>query len=451
MARTRKSPTRRRVLSVVLLVSVTAASCLALACHAPAAAAHNVVRGALGRHHSVTSKRRDPKARASVVGGEPVVAGTFPFMAFIVAELPDGLEGACSGTVVSSNLVLTAAHCVTADEGTVVLEPSAFAVVTGTVDWAMPPREISAVSAVLPDPSYEASGLLGGWHDDALLELASPISAPPVRLASTPFWTSGTPATIAGWGETENAQASPTTDLQWASTVVQSEAFCKEQAGSDFHPLAELCTIDAPTYRSATCLGDSGGPLLATQPGTSETVEIGVTNFGIEEGCPTTSPRFDTRADVISNWVANRIRELAPSSPTVPPPPTPVRPPSPSRTTATPATPATPTLPTMTSSEARSYVRQGLIVGLRSDFARHSDFRVKCQSVTGTEEKCSVSWSVGSTAYGGSVMSYLAFKGSVVVWNDSYRIHSVNFSCSPRRKNCPIRRTRVGRVLDSGT
>jgi secreted trypsin-like serine protease len=445
MAGAGKIATRRRDLIVGLLIIAITIFSSTLAGHARAGTTRDLVHGASPNHHGVASKHPNPTATASVVGGESAVAGSFPFMAFVASERSGGLEGDCSGTVVSSNLILTAAHCVTTDEGTVVLPPSAFTVVTGTIDWATAPREISAVSAVLPDPAYQAIGPLGGWHDDALLELATPILAPPVRLTSTSFWTPGTEATIAGWGETEDPQTAPTTNLQWGSTVVQSEGFCKERAGSNFHPLTQLCTIDAPTYKSATCHGDSGGPLLAIQPGTSELVEIGVTNFGIAEGCPSTSPRFDTRSDVISNWVANRIRELAARPPTVT---TPVTSPAPPRTTRDPAPPA---LPMMTSSEARSYARLGLIVGLKADFVRHRDFHVTCRRIASTEQRCIANWSVEHEVYSGSVVSFYTFLGSTVVWNDLYDIRSVDFSCQTRGKNCPVRRVHSGRVLDSGT
>ena len=42
-----------------------------------------------------------PRARRSIVGGQPASAGTFPWLALIIDDLPNGTAELCTGTVLS--------------------------------------------------------------------------------------------------------------------------------------------------------------------------------------------------------------------------------------------------------------------------------------------------------------------------------------------------------------
>jgi secreted trypsin-like serine protease len=46
-----------------------------------------------------------------IVGGEEVSIRVWPFIAFIEATLPNDQTSACGGSLLSSQTVLTAAHC----------------------------------------------------------------------------------------------------------------------------------------------------------------------------------------------------------------------------------------------------------------------------------------------------------------------------------------------------
>ena len=106
-------------------------------------------------------------AHSSVIGGSVAGHGTFPYMAFVVRE--EGAEvGLCSGTVVSSNLILTAAHCVVDAEHGQIRDPSTYAVVTGNVEWASPERVVSAVTQIVVNPNYTYAGEFQFWGDAAL-------------------------------------------------------------------------------------------------------------------------------------------------------------------------------------------------------------------------------------------------------------------------------------------
>lgn len=419
-------------LSLVTLLALGSAQLRISTDSAIAAQSHHHL--ARNRFHQRNPRRRSGSAHTSVIGGKVAEPGTFPWLAY-VRDVRGEIVGECTGTVVSPNLVLTAGHCAEDPETGEVREPSGYRIITGNVDWALSEREVSGVSRVIVYPNYETSGALEGWGDAALLELSTPTKMPAIRLASSEIWEPGTEAIIAGWGRTYYGQETATEQLNWATTVVQGKQWCQENA-PEFHPLGQICTIDAPSYESGTCEGDSGGPLLALQPGTKELVEIGITSYGFDE-CSTTKPHVDTRSDLVASWVNARIRELPPPQPPVPTPP-----PAPSQ----------PQLPTMTSAHARSYARQALILAMRARFEHPYKYRATCQILEAAEQQCRVGWSDGPNDYYGSVTVYYSLEGGREVWNDRYAIHWVNDHCyfhTRYRKRCPIG-TRRGSALDAG-
>jgi hypothetical protein len=289
---------------------------------------------------------------------------------------------------------------------------------------------VSTAQRLVIDPNHVSSGSYAGWHDAGLIQLSSPIAAPAVQLATSQIWGPGTPGYIVGWGRT-GAESNPPEEMQVGETVVQSTTYCQSAIGPQFHPLAELCTLDYPSYESATCNGDSGGPLLMVR--SQELVQIGITSFGIEEGCPTDSPRVDTRVDVEAGWVQ---REIAAHPPPEPPKSSVSEPVSP---TASP----TPRLPRLTLSAAKRDTLTALRTdrNTRSRFRAHSQYRASCRSVTTVAARCGVGWYRRPDDYWGTVTIYLGWEGQVPVWDYRYTIRSVNDWCywySGHRRQCPI-------------
>jgi secreted trypsin-like serine protease len=282
---------------VILTVAVSALT-------APAAAARGQVRRVAG-HHAV-------RARASIVGGEVAKPSTFPSLAY-VADFREGVEiGLCTGTVVAPRLVLTAGHCAENVETGVVNEASGYRVVTGNVNWTASPREVFDVTDVVPYPGYESSGLLSDWGDAALLVLSSPTSAPAIPFvdaAEPELWRAGKAGVIAGWGETSPEQVRLTEALRWTPTVLQSPEWCSDNF-SGFHPLGQLCAIDAPSDAAGACEGDSGGPLLVMRSA-GEFAEVGIT-VQVADECSTRHPTVFTRTSMVAPWIDGWAQTLTP-------------------------------------------------------------------------------------------------------------------------------------------
>lgn len=360
--------------------------------------------GVAGAHGSGQSG-----AQASVINGTLAASGTFPFMAAV-----ESTEGLCSGTVVSSNVILTAGHCVLTEENEL-MSPASFHVITGNVNRVSPSRTISTVSRVAINPNYtylEGSGT-PIRADVAVLGLSQPIPAATIPFATQKQFLAGTPVVMAGWGRTTPAGSAPLF-LHYGSSVVQSSTFCASEEPL-FLSAWNLCALDYPDEEISTCNGDSGGPLLMEAPGTSnQPLQIGITSYGFE-GCSTTRPAYFARTDATATWLQGKIKEYAP--PPAPAPPT------------SQATQPSPTLPRLTNRAAEKYTYRALQEGLGGRFRGHRAYRISCRSLSKTMRKCGVSFYVGDRDYWGNVTIYYLIYNGEVMWNDRYVIKSVSNHC----------------------
>jgi secreted trypsin-like serine protease len=283
-------------------IAATVALCAALTLAAVTIAQASAARSSVGPQG----------AQASVVGGSPAQPGRFPFMAFIIAFRGDsGL--ACSGTVVSPSVILTAAHCAANTRTGVTNSPDGYFVVTGAVDVHSPEAQVSEVSRIVSFPHFTLLAPGNGYGDAALLQLATPTTAPPISIATRADdqrLRPGTHAFIAGWGETKFGSG-PTPALLWARTVVEG-IHCEGLRG-------RLCAIDFPKTTSGVCHGDSGGPLLAADRSGRGLLEIAITSAGFGK-CTTRRPQLFQRTDLLSRWIKGRIHDLQKTAPSLPPP-----------------------------------------------------------------------------------------------------------------------------------
>ncbi len=254
------------------------------------------------------SSASPPTAREAIVGGQVAEPGTFPWLAVVFHE-GEGEAFQCTGTVVSPNVVLTAAHCVEDPRTGARYTASGYFVVTGTVDWTLTQRQVLGVSDTVVYPSFNRVDAAG---DAALLVLSTPTTSPAVQLASpatdASFLAPGHHAVMAGWGETLPGGPVPH-ELHWADTTLESTRYCEGHTRI-YVPSEELCTLDVPAHHAVACFGDSGGPLLGALASTGEVVELGVASH-LYTDCQPTSPVVYTRADLVSTWVNDWINSAS--------------------------------------------------------------------------------------------------------------------------------------------
>ncbi|MEU4762277.1 trypsin-like serine protease [Actinosynnema sp. NPDC023794] len=200
-----------------------------------------------------------------VVGGTQAAKGEFPWMV--------RLSMGCGGSMLTDQLVLTAAHCVSRTGNN-----TSITATYGVVDLQDTTRVTRTSTYVHRAPTYgTATG--GDW---AIIKLAGPITgAALLPIATTAAHNTGV-FTVAGWGATrENGGQSRY--LLKANVDYIDDTTCKNSDPyyADLIPAAELCAGKLAGGVD-TCQGDSGGPMFRRDT-SGAWVQVGIVSHG--NGC----------------------------------------------------------------------------------------------------------------------------------------------------------------------
>ncbi|HEY6732110.1 MAG TPA: serine protease [Solirubrobacterales bacterium] len=365
------------------------------------------------------------EARASIIGGRGATIEEFPSLAYIEARIGKG-GFACTGTVASPRVILTAAHCVEDLERGGFTKPGQFAVATGTTS----PSKVLAsnVFRVVEThvfPGFDPGSLRG---DAAILVLDRPTAAPPIALAGpadAALYAGGASLQLAGWGLTSaNATKGPET-LRSTTMVVQSPTFCKQKTTRYypvFSPAGQFCALDAPTKKSGGCFGDSGGPGIG-QRADGTPVELGIISIG-GPFCNTKFPNVLTRVDTVSGWVSEWIAATEAGGP---------------KPAVDPNTP----FPQMTKPIAETFAVYTLANQFGRAFERASEVFGKCRKASRIRFRCEVAWRSGRNLYAGIVSPFYVRRQQAVTWDSQFQIEWAALKClraNPDRCKIHVRR-----------
>ena len=219
----------------------------------------------------------------------------------------------CSGSLITEDKILTAAHCVL-DEGFYFVK-----LASNTIEDDAPLLE---VNAAWRNPRYSAKKII---NDIGILKLTKPVTnITPISLPTTAMSAKINKLknyTLYGWGIDQNGVDA--TFLKTALIANQDSAAKKSMSKYGYSSTTMLAAgnyIKAEKIYAGACNGDSGGPLTTVVDGTE--VIIGVTSWGMKEcdlGKPSIFSRVtyflkDIKSGVaVSTQAATSVNRAAPS------------------------------------------------------------------------------------------------------------------------------------------
>lgn len=239
-----------------------------------------------------------------IFGGEQVADHQYPWMAALVYENPSKADHVfCAGVLISSNVILTAAHCPETFDGYKLSKAR-----LGHANLKSPLSVNIGIANRIPHPDFLASRTNGFQNDLAILQLdrhldlsaeITPICLPIVAPSEDELLESN--LYVAGWGSTQNSSAGSDVlldlPLDYITLKDCQEEFAQTEAIIN---ISHLCAKGK--LGTDSCRGDSGGPVMKwNNEGFFEVV--GILSYGSNQ-CRSESPGVYTRVDQFLPWIS---------------------------------------------------------------------------------------------------------------------------------------------------
>ncbi|NXI66403.1 CEL2A elastase, partial [Anseranas semipalmata] len=240
-----------------------------------------------------------PPSVARVVGGENARPYSWPWQASLQYYSSGKWYHTCGGTLIATNWVMTAAHCISSSRQ--------YRVLLGKYNLAAEEEGSVAASpaTIIVHEKWNSYNVANGY-DIALIKLAQHVNlSNQVELACLPaaqsILSSNTACYVTGWGRLQTNGALPD-ELQQGLLLVVDYATCSRPSwwGSTVKSTMVCAGGDGII---SSCNGDSGGPLNCQ--GADGRWEVhGIVSFGSSLGCNYyRKPSVFTRVSAYNSWI----------------------------------------------------------------------------------------------------------------------------------------------------
>jgi len=251
-----------------------------------------------------------PEEHPDVVGGAPADPGEYPWQVALVDGTSTDFYGTqfCGGSLVASQWVLTAAHCITEDNGSI-SPVGSLDVVAGIYNLDTPAAGYQRrdVIQIIRHPSWSE---VTYDSDLALLKLNSPVTiggSGETKTAVIPLVPAligdltGVNAWVTGWGNTESIPEWPT-QLHEVQLPIIANSTCNDASHYNGQITANMLCAGYDAGGHDSCQGDSGGPMVVSSSGQWKLA--GIVSWG--DGCAEPfSPGVYTRVSQYESWITS--------------------------------------------------------------------------------------------------------------------------------------------------
>ncbi|XP_036207762.1 chymotrypsin-C isoform X2 [Myotis myotis] len=245
-----------------------------------------------------------PNLATRVVGGENAVPHSWPWQISLQYLKDNTWRHTCGGTLIASNFVLTAAHCIS--------KSKTYRVGLGKNNLAVDDEPGSLFVDVDTIFVHEKWNSFLVRNDIALIKLAEPVElSDTIQVACLPaegaMLSRDYPCYVTGWGRlwTNGPIAE---ELQQGLQPVVDHATCTQ---SDWWGAMVKDTMVCAGGDGVTsaCNGDSGGPLNCQAESGAWEVR-GIVSFGSGLGCNThKKPAVYTRVSAYIDWINQKMQQ----------------------------------------------------------------------------------------------------------------------------------------------
>ncbi len=217
----------------------------------------------------------DNDFHAQIVGGTPVPNDKYPFMAVLLVENSDGSTGLCGGSLIDTDSVLTAGHCL--------VDAESVDLAVGRTVRSQPQGQVRFATSAFIHSGFDLSNNFR--NDAAVLKLNSAVTGiTPINLATASqdgLEKPGRKLTVAGWGTTSEggniADRMREVQVPVVSDAKARTAYSTQSSVLRYFP---KLMVAAGQKGKDSCQGDSGGPLF--KPASPRT-QVGIVSYGF--GC----------------------------------------------------------------------------------------------------------------------------------------------------------------------